>query len=236
VDYNRELVLVRIHRVHIPTPEYSHLSAKDFDRVYEPSEDTFLLLDALENEQHFLEILRPLICVEIGCGSGVVSAFLTSLLKRKQIGHICVATDINEYAARMTKKTLERNKVEGDVVITDLLSNLSTRLAGQIDVLLFNPPYVETSSEEVGSLGLECAWAGGQKGREVMDRILPTVSELLSPVGVFYLVLVEQNEPSEVSDLLMSDGMYVKWILARRAGRERLMVLRCSKQYVSDDY
>ena len=34
--------------------------------VYEPAEDSYLLLDALRKERSFLEILHPTICVEIG--------------------------------------------------------------------------------------------------------------------------------------------------------------------------
>jgi hypothetical protein len=39
----------------------------DYDcDVYEPAEDTFLFLDALQDELPFLEKLDPAICVEIG--------------------------------------------------------------------------------------------------------------------------------------------------------------------------
>ena len=41
-----------------PTPLYPHLRSPEFRDVYEPAEDTFLLLDALEKEQCFLDKLR----------------------------------------------------------------------------------------------------------------------------------------------------------------------------------
>ncbi|OXB79775.1 UNVERIFIED_CONTAM: hypothetical protein H355_013760 [Colinus virginianus] len=66
-----------------------------------------------------------------------------------------------------------------------------------VDLLLFNPPYVVTPSEEVQSHGIEASWAGGKKGREVMDRVFPLVADLLSTGGLFYLVTIKENNPGD---------------------------------------
>ena len=49
-----------------PTPDLSHLKWTDFEHIYEPSDDTFLLLDALEKDRSFIESRSPNMCVEVG--------------------------------------------------------------------------------------------------------------------------------------------------------------------------
>ena len=40
-----------------PTPDLRHTSSTDFDSVYEPAEDSFLMLDALEQEYDVIKNL-----------------------------------------------------------------------------------------------------------------------------------------------------------------------------------
>ena len=64
--------------------------------------------------------------------------------------------------------------MEVNVVITDFTSGLD--LNGSVDILLFNPPYVPTESDEVCGTGIEASWAGGVDGREVIDRFIPLLN------------------------------------------------------------
>lgn len=100
--------------------------------------------------------MQPTVCVEIGyvhddqsngrSGSGVVSTFLSQLLHPIKV--ISLATDINEYACSASLRTAAINKVDLELVRCNLLDPYMQRLGGKIDVLVFNPPYVPTSTQE----------------------------------------------------------------------------------------
>ena len=77
-----------------------HLKYSDFDNVYEPREDTFLLIDAIVNDKLCLRIKKPRICVEIGCGTGSVSVLLYKLFEKMQLERpYFLLTDVNKRAA-----------------------------------------------------------------------------------------------------------------------------------------
>ncbi|NXU20095.1 HEMK2 methyltransferase, partial [Pardalotus punctatus] len=213
----------------LPTPRWGRLGPRGpfgAGAVYEPAEDTFLLLDALERDAGSLREARVEICLEIGSGSGVVSTFLASILGPSAL-YLC--TDINPMAAYCTQETALLNNVHLQPVITDLVKGLSPRINGKVDLLLFNPPYVVTPSEEVKSRGIEASWAGGKRGREVMDRVFPLVADLLSPGGLFYLVTIKENNPDEILETMKKSGLNGTQVLSRQAGQEMLTILRFRK-------
>ena len=101
------------------------------------------------------------------------------------------------------------------------------RLESQIDVLLFNPPYVLTPESEVNDGGLTASWAGGSRGRRVTDQLLPVIAQFLSkPKGLFYLVTIPENDPEEICEILRLQGLKGVVVMRRRAGPEKLAIYR----------
>ncbi|KAJ2785971.1 HemK methyltransferase member 2 [Coemansia javaensis] len=213
----------------LPTPDTAHLARPEYASVYEPAEDTYLLLDALENDRAELQALRPAVCVEIGSGSGCVSAFLGQVLAPHRA--LIVSTDINAAASAATRETAARAAPAAvlEQCRTRFAQALDGRLRGGVDVLLFNPPYVVTPADEIDSTPEASAWAGGRDGREVLDALLPQVAGLLAPAGRFYLVAIEENKPDEIVRIMAAHGLAGRRVLSRRAGREHLSILRFAR-------
>lgn len=142
----------------LPTPETGHVP---FERVYEPAEDSFLLLDTLssETETEFLHtrfgiLTTSPIVAEIGTGSGVVLAFLNAhsqaIFGRSDI--LTIGIDVNSHACEATEQTVkiaakgqsESQRSHGQY-LGNIVGDLTTPFrTGLVDVLVFNPPYVPT--------------------------------------------------------------------------------------------
>lgn len=151
----------------LPTPSTDHVA---FERVYEPAEDSYLLLDTLssESEKTFLQerfglsvqngipgitnIQPSPVVAEIGTGSGVVLAFVNAhaeaIFGRSDI--LSIGVDVNRYACMATEQTVrtaaQEQKNAHGYYMGSVLGNLTAPLKyGVVDVLIFNPPYVPTS-------------------------------------------------------------------------------------------
>ncbi|TFJ88734.1 hypothetical protein NSK_000303 [Nannochloropsis salina CCMP1776] len=169
-------------------------------------------MDALEADARDLKARKPRIVVEIGSGSGCVTAVLARTLRDALGPDHCTlffSTDINSRAVRATQATGSANSIlHHEILQADLLAPLLPRLLHSVDLLVFNPPYVPTPTSEVGSYGIEASWAGGKDGREVLDRILDSIPNLLRPQGgCMYLVAVNENLPEDICARMREENL-----------------------------
>ncbi|KAI5332422.1 hypothetical protein L3X38_022551 [Prunus dulcis] len=198
--------------------------------VYEPCDDSFALVDALLADRKNLLEHQPTLCLELGCGSGYVITSLALIVGQE--AHY-IATDINPHAVRVTRETLEAHGVHAELITTNIASGLQKRLAGLVDVIVVNPPYVPTPEDEVGHEGIASAWAGGENGRSVIDKILPVADNLLSEKGWLYMVTLTENNPSEICLQMKEKGYASRIIVQRLTEEENLQIIKFWRDFDS---
>ena len=145
----------------------SCLSSSDYRDVYEPNEDTYLLIDALNLEaQGFLKEKDPGTILEIGVGSGAVITSFYMLLSK--FDHpmqklTFFGTDINTKALDCAKRVSEINQAKVEFRECEFADESFADKS--VSIVIFNPPYVVTSEEELKEAqekkAIAASWAGG---------------------------------------------------------------------------
>lgn len=257
----------------LPTPSTAH---SDYDKVYEPAEDSFLFLDLFSsstesafltdrfsNRNEDVASYTPPLIVEVGVGSGVLLAFVTAHAKAiLGSSHIVtLGTDVNPFACKSSTQTIQETSKDVSaqsmhsflgIVQTDLVAGLKS---GEVDVLIFNPPYVPSSevpsprvdladAEKIDtqrdSLLLSLSYEGGFEGMEITKRLLSQLHQVLNRRrGVAYILLCQQNRPEKVIEEMREcqSGWDIE-VVARsgmKAGWEKLQILRVGRRIAVSD-
>ncbi|KXZ55339.1 hypothetical protein GPECTOR_3g470 [Gonium pectorale] len=113
-------------QLHVAEIKHTHWSSD----VYEPSDDTFLLVDALQEHAASWGTNRPRCPAAVDATRRTLAAHAVGLGQGVRVWEV----------------------TEVDVVACSLFGPLAERLQGAVDVLVFNPPYVPTPDEELPGL------------------------------------------------------------------------------------
>jgi release factor glutamine methyltransferase len=153
--------------------EYNGMYINTHRKVYEPAEDSFLLVENLELSRRD-EVL------EIGTGTGIIAVYAARKVAR------VVATDINPLAIKCATKNLIANRTF-NVELRE--GNLFEPVQEEkFDLILFNTPYLPTDEDEVLDDDINAAWDGGSDGREIIDKFLDGLCEHIRVGGRVQLV------------------------------------------------
>jgi release factor glutamine methyltransferase len=161
--------------------------------IYSPSEDSFLMLDAISN----ISVERKEV-LDVGTGSGILGLFCALR------GASVTVTDIDETALLFAQKAAQALGVRLNVVLSDIFSDVS----GRFDLVLFNPPYLPSANLEDRTVD------GGKRGAELTRRFIETLSGYLKPDGSALLLLSSLNDPPS---LIAQHPEFNFSVLAKRA-------------------
>jgi len=171
--------------------------------VYQPCDDTYLLVDAALNEVRGTDSV-----LEVGTGCGIIAKMIA------ERASCVIATDKNPRAVANAKL----NGVEA--IMGDLFADLDSRF----DLVIFNPPYLP-SGRTISSDWQSRAWDGGPSGREVIVRFLSQVSKYLTETGRVLLVISSITGYKEVTQLMHAQFRIVRAIAERKFFFETLYVV-----------
>ena len=170
--------------------------------------------------------VKPIVAVDVGCGTGVVSISIAS-----SIPHICfTAVDVATRALEMTRSNAQKNNVYGQ--INTLKANLTTGIHGGIDLLVANLPYVR--SQEIPLLEPEIslyepreALDGGADGLDLFRAVVSDVPRKMNAPSALLFEL-DPREMAIASRIAQTAFPRANVRTVRDlAGRHRVLVIEC---------
>ncbi|HEY3209169.1 MAG TPA: peptide chain release factor N(5)-glutamine methyltransferase [Actinomycetota bacterium] len=158
------------------------------------------------------------IVVDVGTGTGAIGL----AIKRYRPDARVLATDISSDAVEVARRNADRLSLDVEVLRGDLLHPLPRELAGRVDLLVSNPPYVteeeyESLPEEVKAEPYE-ALVGGT---EVHRRLAEATVEWLRPGG--WLVVEIGADQGPMVRALFREHLARVEVLPDLAGRDRIV-------------
>lgn len=182
----------------------------NLDEIYQPAEDTLLLLKAALDEATSKDA-----AIEIGCGRALISREIAPRVKS------ILSTDINPHAVRLAKE------FGLEAVRADLFRGITAKF----DLVIFNPPYLptidmENIEEDIIEGWLNFALDGGTTGREIINRFIDDLESHLSPKGRALLLISSLTGLDEVMVKAKSEGLEVEVVASDRYFFERLYVIK----------
>ncbi|MGD8505056.1 MAG: class I SAM-dependent methyltransferase [Candidatus Bathyarchaeota archaeon] len=183
--------------------------------MYEPAEDTFLLAENLK-------VNADDVVLDMGTGCGILGILVANRAKK------VTAVDSNPHAVRYAKLNAKANKIEDKVDIRrgDLFQPV--KQDELFTLILFNAPYLPLSpSEEKTWIGR--AWAGGPKGRQLIDRFIADVSRYLSENGRILLIQSSLSDVDETLNRFREIGLEAKILSEKRFLFETIILIEARR-------
>lgn len=178
--------------------------------VYPPSEDTYLLLDAITIKPEDLVL-------DVGCGAGLASLAAAAIAQR------VLSLDISLEAAHNARENLDRNHLGRNISIiqSDLFSSISAKT--RFSLILFNPPYLP---EDEDTTEIDHTLVGGFKGIEITKKFISEASQHLFEGGRIYVVVSSLADIEDIVQTFRAYGFDIEMVKEHSTFFEKIQVLR----------
>lgn len=186
------------------------------ENVLIPQPDTEILVEEVISLSKKFAI-KPKI-MDMCTGSGAIAIAIA-----RNIESELVATDISKKALEIAKKNALKNNVQLELIMSDMFENINEKF----DIIVSNPPYIETSVIETLSKEVRneppIALDGGEDGLKFYRILAQNASNYLNSNG-FLAVEIGYNQGEIVSKLFEKYGFKKVYVKKDFAGNDRIVV------------
>lgn len=166
------------------------------ENVLIPQPDTEILVEEVLKISKLFN--KKINILDLCTGSGAIAVSLSKYIKDVNI----IATDISKNAIEIAEKNAIKNNVENKIkfVVSDMFKNIENKF----DIIVSNPPYIET--KEIEKLSKEVknepiiALDGGNDGIKYYKIIADNYNKFLN-IGGYLLLEMGYNQGESVSKL-----------------------------------
>ena len=192
IDYENAVQMICFGKpIQYITNEQEFMKMKFYvdENVLIPQPDTEILV-----EETISCIQGEEIVLDLCTGSGAIAVSIAKYTK----AHV-TASDISNEAIQIAKKNAKKNKVVVNYVLSDLFENIQTKF----DIIVSNPPYIET--QVIATLSKEVqqephlALDGGEDGLDFYRILAKQADSCLLPGGYLLLEIGYHQKDAVIS-------------------------------------
>lgn len=199
--------------------EFMGLTFKVNENVLIPRQDTEILVESV------LEVSKGKKVLDMCTGSGCIAISIAKLGAASKV----TAVDISEGALEVATE----NAAQNEVVVDFIESNLFEQVSGIFDIIVSNPPYIEshvieTLMPEVREFEPRLALDGTEDGLYFYREISKAAPDYLSENGEIFFE-IGYNQGTAVKNILREAGFAYAEVRQDLAGLDRVVYGRMNK-------
>jgi len=200
--------------------EFMGLKFKVNKNVLIPRPDTEILV---EEVLQYIKESKTQKVLDMCTGSGAIAI----AIKKFSTNNVEIdAADISDKAIEVANNNSKENRVNVNFIKSDLFKNIKQKY----DIIVANPPYIETEiiktlSEEVKNEPM-LALDGGKDGLDVYRRIILEGYNFLNDNGYIFLE-IGYNQKDSIEKLIKNSGLYKNFYSKKDlGGNDRIVVFQ----------
>lgn len=208
LSYIKEIVNGKPVQYITKEQEFMNLKFYVDENVLIPQPDTEILVEEAIKKINEIKKVKNIKVLDLCTGSGAIAVSIKKYADNSKKNVEVYASDISENAIKIANKNAKRNNVKINFILSDMFKKIKEK---DFDIILSNPPYIETTTIDTLSKEVQnepyIALNGGEDGLEFYRIIAKNGYNYLTKNGSI-LLEIGYNQKEKVIQIFDDTKKY----------------------------